>query len=86
MQVSLSGLGGSNGPCCTAAQLSNPAWGTDSTGSTWYNMADPTQFCDPNCSTAPGTVNSTSLIPGISNTILFVAAGAAALWFFMGRG
>lgn len=47
MEITMRGLGATNlGPPCTQAQLNDPNWVTDPTGTQWYNFANPSQFCD----------------------------------------
>lgn len=81
--MTMRGLGAANlGPSCTQAQLNDPTWVTDSTGTTWYNSADPTQFCNP--ASIGGGNQSAGLIPGISNTVLGLTALTIGLLLWMG--
>ena len=86
MEISLRGLGATTqslGPLCTQVQLNDPNWATDSTGTTWYNLADPTQFCSPSA-IGGGAPTNTSVIPGVSNTVLGLSALTIALLLWMG--
>jgi len=59
----------------------DPNWALDSTG-TWYDMADPSQFCNPGPTGIPGIgtpAPTGNLIPGVSNGLLLGVAVAGLI-------